>query len=243
VVALNLTQANIQTALRTFLVGVLPSGVEVFEGQDNRVPEPLGDNFVIFTPIGRDRFSTNVDTFQDCAFTASIAGQLLNVQTISIGAIANGATVFGSGVAPGTSIASQVSGSLGGTGVYQLDGTTQIAPLQGMAAGSATVLESVHLTFQIDVHGSLSSDYAQIISTMFRDDLGVQLFQSSGFDVVPLYADQPRQSPFINAENQVEYRWTIDAEVQANQVVIGLPMQFWQSFKVNVHAVTGQGVI
>ena len=39
-------QDDIQSALRAFLLNILPPGTEVFEGQDNRVSEPTTLNFV-----------------------------------------------------------------------------------------------------------------------------------------------------------------------------------------------------
>jgi hypothetical protein len=61
--ALSLTEDQILTAIRTFLLLIVPDGVEVFKGQGNRVPEPIGVNFVVMTPTGRLRLSTNVVTW------------------------------------------------------------------------------------------------------------------------------------------------------------------------------------
>lgn len=52
-------------ALRAFLLSVLPVGVEVVLGQDNRVPEPVGADFVVMTIVGRGRLATNVVTYSD----------------------------------------------------------------------------------------------------------------------------------------------------------------------------------
>jgi hypothetical protein len=41
----------------------------------------------------------------------------------------------------------------------------------------------------------------------------------------PLHADDPRQVPFISAEQQFENRWIVEALVQANQTVV-VPLQF-----------------
>lgn len=43
---------------RDFLVSLLPSTTEVVRGQDNRVPEPLADDFVVVTPLTRTRLAT-----------------------------------------------------------------------------------------------------------------------------------------------------------------------------------------
>lgn len=234
--SLSINQSNIQTALVTFLTTVLPAGIEIVEGQDNRVSEPSGSDFVVFWVLNRNRLETNVDAFADCAFTASIAGTLLSVSTVQIGSIATGATLFGSGVAAGTTISGTLSGT-GGVGTYLVSISQNIASQQ-MASGSATVLQPVEVMLQLDVHGPNSSDNAQLITTLFRDDFAFQIFQQSGFDVVPLYADDPKQIPFINAEQQYEYRWVVEARLQANQVVLGLPQQFASSITVTTQSVT-----
>ncbi len=63
--SLSLTESASLTALRAFLLSVLPAGIEVIQGQDNRVPEPRHQNFVVMTPILRDRLETNVTTYHD----------------------------------------------------------------------------------------------------------------------------------------------------------------------------------
>jgi hypothetical protein len=62
--------------------------------------------------------------------------------------------------------------------------------------------------------------------------------RQSGFDVAPLHADDPKQIPFINAEQQYEYRWVIEAHMQANQIVLGIPQQFFDVVDLNVESVT-----
>ena len=153
------SQSDIATALRAFLVEILASSVAVVRGQDNRVPEPQGSDYVVVTPILRNRISTNVDVYVD--------GALASPQV----------------------------------------------------PASTTSRQSTQVTVQLDVHGPNSSDNAQIISTLLRSSLSPDVFKASGFDVTPLYADDPKQTPFVNAEGQYEYRWTVDAVVQANQVV------------------------
>lgn len=219
---INLTQSNIQTALRSFLLSVLPSGVEVVQGQINRVPEPRGDDFVMFWVLGEERLSTNVDDFVDTQFTASIAGTLMNVVSVDTGSITPGAQVFGQNVIAGTSIVSGPSD--GGPGTYVVNVSQSIAE-EGMSAGTASAQQSIEVRYQLDIHGPNSTDNMRIITTLFRDDYGVQAFAASGFDVVPLYMSEPRQLPFDNGENQQEMRWSVDAHMQAIPVVQGLPQQ------------------
>lgn len=215
------TEANTLKALGKFLADVLSSDVEVFVGQTNRVPEPKRPNFVVMTPTGRMRLATNEDDSVDAQFTASIAGTTMTVTDVDFGAIAVGAPVFGVGVAAGTKVSALVS-----PGVYT------VAPSQNvssriMAAGVTNAMQPTQVTIQCDVHGPLGADNAQIISTLFRDQYAWEQFaaQTPHYDVAPLYADDPRQLPFTNDQNQVENRWVIELHLQANAVAT-VPQQF-----------------
>lgn len=168
------TQSSIQIPFVAFLnslnlVSTAPqTSVPVFEGQANRVPEPKGGDFVVFTAIQRPRLRTNIDTYDD------VAGTLL-------------------------------------------------------------VEQGTMVVFQVDVHGPNSADNSQVISTMMRDLYGFDFFNDlTGGSVVPLHADDPKQIPFHNAENQIETRWVIDAHLQANQVVGPITQQFAASLDVTL---------
>lgn len=231
---LNLTEAQTLAAMRGFLQSILPftstgSGrgsvivpaVEIVQGQINRVPEPAGADYIVITPMMRTRLATNIDTYNDGAFEGSIAGTELIVSTMLQGYIAVGQSLLGAGIIPGTFIQALGTGS-GGVGTYVLGGQStpsQIIPIQPMFAGSKLLAQPTQVTVQIDVHGPNSADYAQIISTAFRDDYACRAFADTGLDVDPLYADDPKQLPFWNAEDQAENRWSIDAQVQANPIV------------------------
>ena len=39
------------------------------------------------------------------------------------------------------------------------------------------------------------------------------------------YADDPKQVPFLNAENQIENRWIVEAHIQVNPSIT-IPQQF-----------------
>ena len=156
------TQSQLQSALRSFLLSVLPGGWEVFQGQDSRVPEPSALNFVIMTPLSRRRIETNGYAYAP---------------------------------PPGVTI----------------------------ARGTETVTQAFEVTFQLDFHSAStgdSSDASVSVSTLFRDDIAVQAFSDSGLPIAPLYADDPRQVPFLNAEQQYESRWVLDACIQVNAGVV-----------------------
>ena len=156
-----LTESDVMTAVGVFLYGILPDGIEVVRGQDNRVAEPDMDDFVVVTPILHQRLSTNVNAYFDGYSTST----------------------------------------------------------------DSTNTSSLHnqLTFQVDVHGPNSADNTMLISTYFRSDYGIQLFKSSNAYVEPLYCSDPRQIPFINSEQQVETRWSIDVimdSIPSAQIVV-----------------------
>ncbi len=59
----SITESAVLTLLRAFLLAIVPSGVEVIKSQANRVPEPVGPNFVMMTPNNRLQLSTAVETW------------------------------------------------------------------------------------------------------------------------------------------------------------------------------------
>ena len=63
---ISVTESQLFTALRTFLLEVIDSGVEVIQTQNNRVPMPKGP-FVAMTPIRIDGLSTSVTDYTDTA--------------------------------------------------------------------------------------------------------------------------------------------------------------------------------
>ena len=60
-IAISLSSTDVFTALRAFLLAVLPAGTEVVQTQDNGVPMPAGP-FVAMNNSGVKRLATNVDS-------------------------------------------------------------------------------------------------------------------------------------------------------------------------------------
>lgn len=214
----SIPETALLTALRSFLLSVLPAGVEVIRGQVNRTAPPKGA-FVVMTPLTRRRLSTNVDEFNDASLVGSIASGVLIVTNVMFGQVRVSAPLYAEGVADGTIITAA-----------NPDGTFAVQPAQTvtsrqMFAGVAEYMQATEVTFQLDVHGKDSADNAQIISTLFRDEYACASFSASGYDVQPLYTSEPRQMPFITGESQYEDRWSIDVVLQANPVVTA-PQQF-----------------
>ena len=166
---LSLTESQTFQALRTVLLTILPSGIEVIRAQDNRVPEPEGNDFVTMTPIHKARLGNNVSTYTD---------------------------LFSTG-----------------------------------GASTKALLQPTGVDIQLDVHGPNSSDNAQLITTLLKDQYATDQFALTGFDVAPLYTSEPRQIPFSDGEQQIEERWVIDVTIQSNPVVT-ISQQFASSISI-----------
>lgn len=69
----SLTDEAALTALRAFLLSVLPAGVEVVQGQDNRVPEPRGPDHVVMTPSRREQLAQTTHAYDATTGTEAVA--------------------------------------------------------------------------------------------------------------------------------------------------------------------------
>ena len=229
------TQDEVLAALGNFLQAICsPTGIEVVVGQVNRVPQPLVTNHIVMWPILRTRLETNVEKSVDTSFVSSIAGTVMTVTNLIQGNIQVGAQVFGPGLAANTYVASLGTG-VGGVGTYNILPTQTIASKK-MASGVLDILQPTQLTVQIDVHGPVSGDNAQVITTLLRDSYGVEALQALNSNVFPLFASEPRQMPFKDGEQQYEDRWIVEANLQVNQVVVVL-QQFADVLLVDVISV------
>jgi hypothetical protein len=217
----NVTENNIFQALGLFLQEILPSSVTVIRGQSNRVSEPRAGDYAVMWPLLSERISTNTDSYDDVAFTGEISGTTLTVTAMINGTIILGKQLEANGVAANTLINSQLSGTTGGVGTYQVSVSQSLAST-AMQTGSRDVLQPVKRTLQVDIHGPNSADYAQLISTLARDEYGVNFFTSESIGALgiqPLYTSDPRQMPFINGEQQTEEKWVVEVTLQVNPVV------------------------
>ncbi len=61
------TEDDVLAAIRVYLLAVAPAGFEVVQTQNNRVPEPTSENFIVMTPRDRVRLATNTDTWDRVA--------------------------------------------------------------------------------------------------------------------------------------------------------------------------------
>ncbi|VVE07492.1 phage neck terminator protein [Pandoraea terrigena] len=169
---ISLTQSDVMTAVRSFLLGVLPSGVEVVRGFDNRVPAPTGPNFVQFWMIGTARLSTNWNEYV---------------------------------------------------------GNTQPAPAP--QDGKMQARKGVEARVQIDFYGPAAEEYADMVSTLWRDPYGCDAFAAINPEIQPLHADDAKNMPIVNGESQYEQRFMVEALLQINPVTT-VPQDFAEELAI-----------
>ena len=107
-------------------------------------------------------------------------------------------------------------------------------PLLGPPS-SLTILEAIELGIQIDCFEPQSTstsvvgaeDWANMLSATLRDNYGCSFFEAQlGAGICdPLYADDARMVPFVDAEEQYEQKWSVDARFQLNPTTT-IPQQY-----------------
>jgi hypothetical protein len=226
---IDLTDTAILTAVRSMLLLVLPPGVEVLRAQVNRVAEPNGADFIMMTPLRRERLSTNIDQDQDIIITAGITGTQMIVTSVNVGILMPGQVLFSPDLADRSMIVAQTGGSLGGLGTYTVSPSQTVAAGTLIYAGLHRMQQGTQITYQLDIHGPASAENAQAVSTVTRDSWACSWLAPYG--IQPLYANEPRQAPFINAESQYEDRYVVELCVQANPIV-AVPQEFADELEI-----------
>lgn len=77
----SVTEKQLATAVRAFIVGVLPSGVPVLQGQQNKLAQPVKDS-VFFTHRTRRRLSTEAVTWDYESPSASMLNRSASFEVI-----------------------------------------------------------------------------------------------------------------------------------------------------------------
>jgi hypothetical protein len=217
---------------------------EVVRGQISRVSEPRAGDFVIVQQLRQPRLSLNITSFSDNIIVASADEfGVLTITTVTreFSPLVPGMLLLdvGGPLVNGTVLGEQLSGTTGGLGTYNIY-PPQVIPQETIYAGIREDLTPTQLALQLDFHGPNSGDNVKIIESLWRSDYAYDLLNPLG--VSPLYSSDPREMPFMNAEQQYEYSWTIDLEMQTNPVVLTSQQFFDQiaiaSYEVDAPAVT-----
>lgn len=69
----SLTEDQIMGGLGDFIASVLPSGIQIVQGQDNGVPLPTSGDFVVMTPARREQLSQTAHSYDPVAGTLAIS--------------------------------------------------------------------------------------------------------------------------------------------------------------------------
>ena len=233
---LSLTEAQTIQALGNFLAVILPTGTPIFKAQTNRVPPPATVDFVSMTPILRERLEWNTDTYgldtETLAFAALTHTPAPGDMLANAGLTAAGTVVGVSGLNI-TLTPSPPPSRYFAIGDIVSDGVNAVGTVTNVSYGGKSVLTPTKVTIQLDVHGPASGDNAAMIASLFFDSYATEQFATSGFAVFPLYTSEPKQVPFSNAEDQIEFRYVVDVVLQCNPVTI-VPAQYGTQFAVNV---------
>ena len=80
-------------------------------------------------------------------------------------------------------------------------------------------VQATELRIQLDVHGSNSSDNAQVIKTLFRSQYGANYFLGLGLSLAPLYVSDGSRIPFVNGEDQWEDRWVLIVSLEVKPTI------------------------
>lgn len=241
---LSVTEALAFISLRTYLLGVLPN-IEVFRGQVNLVPEPQGQDFAVMWPLFQNRLATNFTTYADNIVTGYIAGNvftctgIVQQETTPIINIGNPIFDLHANISANTTIVKQLAANgptPGFMGTYQVSGAPQTIPPRIIYIDTRSDLVATQWSVQLDVHGPNSADNSRVIEGLFRSEYATTVFDSSGLplgNIAPLYCDEAKQIPFINAEQQYENRWVLDLQIQLNPVITTV-QQFAQQLQAGL---------
>lgn len=144
-----MTESQALTALRALLIAAVGAGIPVVQGQDNRVPEPIEAEFIVFTPMHRAAVSSVVRVFD-----------------------------------PITS--------------------------------KTTFTQQVAILVQVSVHGDLAFDLATRAALLMSSGFATEFLAARSEPLQILEASDARQSPFLNAQQQVERMWSFDVRLQGS---------------------------
>ena len=98
------------------------------------------------------------------------------------------------------------------------------------APTDVTSEQGTELRMQLDLYGAASADWAVMLSTLLRDEIGCVALTPT---CQPLYTDDPILAPLDDSEEQYEQRWVITAVLQYNPVT-STPMQFADTLTIDL---------
>ena len=107
----------------------------------------------------------------------------------------------------------------------------------GIPTGTKAITQATEWVVQIDCYGGQSMQWANILTTLFRDEFSCTALKPY---LQPLEADDPIQAPIINGEQQYEQRWVVTAKFQYNPTIIISQQFFDQAAVEGIHSVDAE---
>lgn len=146
--------------------------------------------------------------------TGSIAGGLLTVTAVGSGVVHPGATISGTGVASGTTIISQVSGTTGGIGVYNVSIPEQTA--------ASTTISGTYGTMTVTAVGSGTLALGGVLAGS-GVDVGTTLTQfitgTGGTGTYAVSSNTVVSSTTITQTSNIETKWFCRSDGLAGEYV------------------------
>jgi hypothetical protein len=148
-------------------------------------------------------------------FTGSIAGDVLTVTAVASGTIVPGTTITGTSIAASTQIASQLTGSIGGTGTYLLNISQQENVASETINGTYGLLTVTGVTSGTLVVGGLLAGTGVAANTTITG-LGTGLGGTGTYYVTP---GTGMSSSALTQNSNVETKWSAISAAQPGGLV------------------------
>jgi hypothetical protein len=148
----------------------------------------------------------------NASFTGSISGTTLTVSAMSSGGISTGLTLVGTGVTSGTTITSQLSGTAGGIGTYEVSSsqtvasTSLTATLDALSGPSTIIIVNKRSTTNTLYTKLLSHSTASIFNVFYGTTAVSQAsygFNLSTLGTLETYASNTQQPSIITSRQGV----------------------------------------
>lgn len=168
------TRVDVFTALRSFLLAVLPAGIEVVRAQVNRVPQPPGTDYVVMTPISTTRLTTNVDVWADRITGGTSSGGVTAVQS---GQVVIQCDVFGPNSADNAATVTTLLRGLWSTDWFAANAPAGITPLFADDPRQIVFQDgeqqsedrwSIDVNLQVDQTVTTPQDFADVVTVNIR---------------------------------------------------------------------------
>ena len=92
-------------------------------------------------------------------------------------------------------------------------------PFNTNTATTQTIEQHYQFQVQVDCYGAAAMGRATTLIMLLRDSVATEYFDSTGYDMQTLNAEDARQLPIIDDQNQFFERWTFTAVLQLNQQI------------------------